>query len=877
MATAAITPGERPVGHGECEFLSPRENNGEQRGLRSSPRAGSESSGSGTGVNKTPSNFMERVQARVRSDAATADYRADIVRSIFGEVGTPVEDFSCAVESRILLHGRMYVTNTFVCFYSNLFGFEKIIKIPFCHMRCITKEKTALFIPNAIAIITSKKEYIFRSFWDREDAFQTLKQCKQDADSSVHSASLAEGPPPLEAAPPPDLSSARDHEEHEQSQNWRHNHSRSTSTSTGSRSSDKETDDKGATNRPRRRMPWSGKGNRKRLSSSAVAGDLADASTYSGWFRPRNGGHGLSVSAPSSNDASFSSLHLGGGGVGIDLDIPGGVTVELPPPSPDDRVGEQTAEGGGKEGDGVAAAAAAALEGSGVAGGGGEGGSTLSDGCFDSEVDVLGVEGSPVIAVSLGATTGGGKLSSKAEEFKAALAAFGEGWLIGDGGGGGGGGEKERPPERTPNKGATVRIATEIPCQLQEFFKLFVSNDAEKGIPAFHESLGDSDVQATPWKVAGGALGMTREIRFVHPISAPIGPNRTRAVKLQRCRLYDEHGLVLETSTHLEDIVMSDYFQIDDRCVVQPGQKGAVRVDVEVEIKFFKSTMFRKTIETKSLSETRQVWESFIAMAKDAIQKRTPVLPLRTPSDDDDEGNSDDEGRIKATRERLRERRKHRNRTRHHPQPQPHTPRSLSHDRGGPEAPLPSRPRAKSAASMVPLRPHSVPEDSLPGKRGIGGAGLERKRGKSAAGVVERKRGNAGSAGGGAADAEWNAKGLSSGGGSVLVTPVPSLTGWLFSFAAVPWYLLAIVFLVEALEYSRFSSETAGFLEAAEAALTVLGAGIDGQGGGGGTERGGAAAAVSGTTVVLKEELARGLMRIYSRNRFLWPFSSFVQ
>lgn len=254
-----------------------------------------------------------------------------------------------------------------------------------------------------------------------------------------------------------------------------------------------------------------------------------------------------------------------------------------------------------------------------------------------------------------------------------------------------------------------------------------------------------------------------------------------------------------------------------------------------------------------------------------------PVLPLRTPSDDDDEGNSDDEGRIKATRERLRERRKHRNRTRHHPQPQPHTPRSLSHDRGGPEAPLPSRPRAKSAASMVPLRPHSVPEDSLPGKRGIGGAGLERKRGKSAAGVVERKRGNAGSAGGGAADADRNAKGLSSGGGSVLVTPVPSLTGWLFSFAAVPWYLLAIVFLVEALEYSRFSSETAGFLEAAEAALTVLGAGIDGQGGGGGTERGGAAAAVSGTTVVLKEELARGLMRIYSRNRFLWPFSSFVQ
>lgn len=40
----------------------------------------------------------------------------------------------------------------------------------------------------------------------------------------------------------------------------------------------------------------------------------------------------------------------------------------------------------------------------------------------------------------------------------------------------------------------------------------------------------------------------------------------------------------METSTHLEDIVMSDYFQIEDRCVVQPGEKDAIRVDVEVEV-----------------------------------------------------------------------------------------------------------------------------------------------------------------------------------------------------------------------------------------------------------------------------------------------------
>ncbi|KAJ1417017.1 hypothetical protein B484DRAFT_301097, partial [Ochromonadaceae sp. CCMP2298] len=83
-------------------------------------------------------------------------------------------DFTCAVESTVLLHGRMYITNRFICFYSNLFGLEKKIRIPYTHIRKISKENTAMVIPNAIAISTDKKDYTFRSFWDREDCFRIL-------------------------------------------------------------------------------------------------------------------------------------------------------------------------------------------------------------------------------------------------------------------------------------------------------------------------------------------------------------------------------------------------------------------------------------------------------------------------------------------------------------------------------------------------------------------------------------------------------------------------------------------------------------------------------------------------------------------------------
>jgi len=86
-----------------------------------------------------------------------------------------MDDFSCAVESTVLLHGRLYVTDRFVCFYSNLFGLEKKIRIPFSHIAVVTKENTAVIIPNAIAISTFKKQYIFRSFWDRDHCFFMLK------------------------------------------------------------------------------------------------------------------------------------------------------------------------------------------------------------------------------------------------------------------------------------------------------------------------------------------------------------------------------------------------------------------------------------------------------------------------------------------------------------------------------------------------------------------------------------------------------------------------------------------------------------------------------------------------------------------------------
>ena len=122
-------------------------------------------------VKATKSSNWITEQSALRKD--------EIVHQLFGDVGdTVLGDYSCAIEGRILIHGRLYVTNKFLCFYSNLFSVEKKLRIPFNHIKSITKENTAMVIPNAICITTFRrnitKEYIFRSFWDRDECYRII-------------------------------------------------------------------------------------------------------------------------------------------------------------------------------------------------------------------------------------------------------------------------------------------------------------------------------------------------------------------------------------------------------------------------------------------------------------------------------------------------------------------------------------------------------------------------------------------------------------------------------------------------------------------------------------------------------------------------------
>ena len=41
-----------------------------------------------------------------------------------------IGDYSCALQKDILVHGRIYITTNYLCFYANIFRWETAVSIP---------------------------------------------------------------------------------------------------------------------------------------------------------------------------------------------------------------------------------------------------------------------------------------------------------------------------------------------------------------------------------------------------------------------------------------------------------------------------------------------------------------------------------------------------------------------------------------------------------------------------------------------------------------------------------------------------------------------------------------------------------------------------
>ncbi|KAL3202871.1 hypothetical protein MRX96_001236 [Rhipicephalus microplus] len=92
-----------------------------------------------------------------------------------------IVDYSCALQRDILVHGRLYVTQNFICFYANIFRWETNVVIRCKDVTSMTKEKTARVIPNAVQVCTDHEKHFFTSFGARDKTYLMLFRIWQNA------------------------------------------------------------------------------------------------------------------------------------------------------------------------------------------------------------------------------------------------------------------------------------------------------------------------------------------------------------------------------------------------------------------------------------------------------------------------------------------------------------------------------------------------------------------------------------------------------------------------------------------------------------------------------------------------------------------------
>ncbi|TSR27773.1 GRAM domain-containing protein 2B [Bagarius yarrelli] len=112
------------------------------------------------------------------------------------EIEDLINAFTCALKKEVLYHGKMYVSQQHVCFYSSVLLKETKVQIHVSGIQMIKKKNTARVVPNAISIITTTGDkYLFGSLRNRDVCFQVLNSiCPQLQDGS------AGGSPPMSSA-----------------------------------------------------------------------------------------------------------------------------------------------------------------------------------------------------------------------------------------------------------------------------------------------------------------------------------------------------------------------------------------------------------------------------------------------------------------------------------------------------------------------------------------------------------------------------------------------------------------------------------------------------------------------------------------------------
>ncbi|EGW30321.1 uncharacterized protein SPAPADRAFT_143414 [Spathaspora passalidarum NRRL Y-27907] len=85
-----------------------------------------------------------------------------------------LDDYACALSREILLQGRIYISESYICFNSNLLGWVTSLVLTMDEIVGFEKRSTAGLFPNGIGIETNDAKHVFASFISRDATFELM-------------------------------------------------------------------------------------------------------------------------------------------------------------------------------------------------------------------------------------------------------------------------------------------------------------------------------------------------------------------------------------------------------------------------------------------------------------------------------------------------------------------------------------------------------------------------------------------------------------------------------------------------------------------------------------------------------------------------------
>ncbi|XP_076850758.1 protein Aster-B-like [Brachyhypopomus gauderio] len=129
-------------------------------------------------------NLIKKSQSWYNVLSPTYKQRNEDFRKLFKQLPDTerlIVDYSCALQRDILLQGRLYLSENWICFYSNIFRWETLLTVRLKDICSMTKEKTARLIPNAIQLSTDTDKHFFTSFGARDRTYMMMFRLWQNA------------------------------------------------------------------------------------------------------------------------------------------------------------------------------------------------------------------------------------------------------------------------------------------------------------------------------------------------------------------------------------------------------------------------------------------------------------------------------------------------------------------------------------------------------------------------------------------------------------------------------------------------------------------------------------------------------------------------